>query len=66
MKEILNLPKKCLKITNKTVHVALSGGFMNDVLVVVVTETAAEFFVVHFWFVLADAPSSCNLRMTNI
>lgn len=58
---MLNLPKQCLKITNETVNVSLSSGLVDDVLVVVVTQAAAKLLVIHFWFVFANAPSSCNL-----
>jgi hypothetical protein len=61
-----NLPKKCLEITNETVNVALSGCFMDDVFVVVVAKTSAEFFIVHFWFIFTDTPSSCDLEINKI
>lgn len=52
-----------MKIADETVNVALSGCLMNDVLVVVIPKTSTELLVVHFWFVLTDSPSSCDLRI---
>lgn len=60
-KRFFVLPKQCLKITNEAVDISLSGGFMNDVFVVVVTKTATELFVVHFRFILTDSPPTSDL-----
>ena len=38
---------------------------MNDVLIVIVPEAATQLFVIHFWFVLPDTPSPCDLLEKN-
>lgn len=50
-----------LEIAHEAVHVPLAGRFVDDILVVVVAQTATQFFVIHFWFVLPDAPSAGHL-----
>ena len=45
-----------MEITDKSVDVSLAGGFVNDVLVVVIPQTTGEFLVVHLWFVLPGSP----------
>ena len=43
------------------VRVPLAVHFGHDVLVVVVTQSAAQFVIVHVWFTLAFTPASSNL-----
>lgn len=59
-----NSPDQILQIAHESIHVALAGGLVDDVLVVVVTQTAAQFLVVHLWLVLANAPSTGHLKST--
>lgn len=59
---INDLPKQCLKITNETINVSLSSRFVDDVFIVIITQTTAELFVVHFWFIFTNSPSSSNLN----
>lgn len=54
----VDLPKEIFEIANKFIHVSFSGRFVYNVLVVVVTETTTQFFVVHLRLVLAHAPSA--------
>lgn len=56
-----NSPNQILQVTNEPVHVALAGRLMDDVLVVIVAQAAAQLLVVHLWLVLANAPSTGHL-----
>ena len=55
------LPQQILEIANETVDVSFAGGFVDDVFVVVVAQPARQLFIVHFGFVLADAPATGHL-----
>lgn len=57
-----NSPNQILEITDESIHITLSGGFVNDILVVVVAKATAQFLVVHLWFILTDTPATCNLK----
>lgn len=59
------LTKQGLEVANIFVDVAFARGFVYDVLVIVVPEAAAEFLVVHFWFILPDSPSASHLIWIN-
>ena len=39
--------------------------FLNDVLVVIVTEAATKFLVIHLWLILPDPPPASHLRFLN-
>ena len=54
-------PQHGLEIADKPVHVSLSGYLVDDVLVVVVAETPAQFVVVHLGLVLPRAPPAGHL-----
>jgi hypothetical protein len=40
--------------------IALTGSFVNDVLVVIVSQTATQLFVIHFRLILTNSPSSSH------
>jgi len=48
-------------VAHEAIDVATSGRLVNDVLIVVVTQTATQLLVVHLGFVLAHAPASRHL-----
>ena len=54
-------PQHGLEVTDKPVHVSLPGHLVDDVLVVVVAETPAQFLVVHLGLVLPRAPPAGHL-----
>ena len=54
-------PQQRLQVTDKPVDVALVGNFLDDVLVVVVAETATQFLVVHGGLALAFSPAPGDL-----
>jgi len=56
-----SIPQEILEITDEAVDVSLAGGFVDDVLIVVVAQAATELLVVHLGLVLADAPASGHL-----
>ena len=43
-------------------YLPFPGSFMNDVLVIIISQTPRQLFVIHFWFVLSHSPSPCNLN----
>ena len=53
--------EQALQVTDESVDVPLAGGLEDNVLVVVVPEAPRQLFIVHLWFVLADAPPPGNL-----
>jgi len=61
-----------LEVNNKSVDISLAVCLVDDVLVVVVSETPTQLFVVHFWLVLPDAPPSghfirvCQLKLPSV
>lgn len=55
------IAEKAFEIANKFVHISFASRLMYDVLVVIIPKTTAQLFVVHFWLVLAHAPSAGHL-----
>lgn len=55
------IPQHALQIAHKAVDIALARRLVDDVLVVVVAETATELLVVHLRLVLAHAPAPRDL-----
>lgn len=53
--------QKVLEVADETVDIPLSRRLVDDVLIVVVAQTAAQLLVVHLRFVLANAPSLGHL-----
>ena len=53
--------EQTLQVAHEAVHVALAGRLVDDVLVVVVAQTARQLLVVHLRLVLADAPAARHL-----
>ena len=54
-------PEHRLEVADKSVDVALARDLVDDVLVVVVAQAAAQLLVVHLGFVLAGAPAAGDL-----
>lgn len=54
--------QQALQVADETVHVAFSSRLSNDVLVIIVPETAAQLFIVHFGFILPLTPQQRHLR----
>jgi len=55
------ISQETLKITDKSVDIALATCFQDNVLVVIITKTPRQLLVIHLWLVFPDAPSSSNL-----
>lgn len=58
-------PQHRLEVAHEAVDVPLPGHLVDDVLVVIVAKTSAQFLIVHLGLVLARAPSSCHLLGVN-
>ena len=54
-------PEQILQVTDESVHVALAGRLVDDVLVIVIAQTAAQLLVVHLGFVLPGSPPARHL-----
>ena len=54
VEEVLGfVSKKTLKITHKSVHVSLAGRLMDNVLVVIISQTSGQLLIVHLWLIFA-------------
>ena len=53
--------KKPVHVADEAIDVALAGRLVDDVLVVVIPDTATQFLVVHLRLVLPLAPASSDL-----
>lgn len=62
------ISQKALQVTYKAVDIALAGRLVNDVLVIVVSKSTAQLFIVHLRLVLPFPPTPGNLqdRETNV
>lgn len=56
--------QQVLQVAHEAVHVALARGLVDDVLVVVVAQAAAQLLVVHLGLVLPLAPPAGHLGWT--
>ena len=61
MQLVGRVPKKTFQITDKPVDVSLAVGLVNDVLVVVVSQTPGQLLIVHLGQVLSHPPPPRNL-----
>ena len=52
------VPQQTLQVTHEPVDVPLPGRLVDDVLIVVVPESAREFLIVHLGLVFTDAPAA--------
>ena len=50
-----------LKVTDKPIHISATGRLVNDVLVVIIAQSAAQLFIVHLGFLLTGTPATCDL-----
>jgi len=55
------VPKQRLEITDKSVDISFPSGFMDDIFVVIISQTSRQLLVVHLWFVFPHPPSPGNL-----
>lgn len=53
--------QQALQVADEAVHVAFPSRLSNNVLVIVVPETAAQLFIVHLGFVLPLTPQQRHL-----
>ena len=60
-----SLAQDVLHITHESVHVSLASSLLDDVLVVVVSQTSRQLLIVHFGLILTEPPSPSNLNETN-
>ena len=58
-------PQHRLEVAHEAIDVPLPWYLVDDVLIVVVAKTSAQFLVIHLGLVLARAPSSCHLFGVN-
>ena len=56
------LTHDALHVTHEPVHVPLAPRLLDDVLVVVISQTTRQLFIIHFWLVLSKSPSSRDLQ----
>ena len=54
--------KETLEVTDESVDVSLARCLVDDVLVIIVSETSRQLLVVHLWLVLSQTPASGNLE----
>ena len=53
--------EQVVKIADEPVDVSSARSFVDDVLVIVVAQTAAQLLVIHLGFIFSDAPSASYL-----
>lgn len=56
------ISQQALQVADKAVYVAFAGRLADDVLVVVVSQTTTQLFIVHFGFVLPPPPQQGHLE----
>ena len=62
VEEVLGfVAEEALKVADESVDVSFAGSFVDDVLVVVISQTSAELLVVHFRFIFPLPPPSGHL-----
>ena len=67
VEEVLGfVAKKTLEITNKSVHVSLASSFVNNVLVVIVSQSSGQLLIIHLWLIFTLTPPSGNLEQIKI
>lgn len=60
MERIVDSPKKALQVADEAINVSLASGLVNYIFIVIIAQATAEFFVIHFGLVLADAPAASH------
>lgn len=55
------VPQQVLQVAHKAINVALPRGLVDDVLVVIVTQTTAQLLIVHLGLVFPLAPPPGHL-----
>ena len=56
------LTHDALHVAHKSVHVPLAPRLLDDVLVVIISQTTRQLLIIHFWLVLSKSPPSCDLN----
>ena len=56
------LTNDALHVTHESVHVPLAPRLLDDVLVVIISQTTRQLLIIHFWLVLSKSPPSCDLN----
>ena len=54
--------KETLEVTDESVDISLARCLVDDVLVIIVSETPRQLLIVHLWLVLSQTPASSNLE----
>lgn len=54
-------PHQTLQVTHKTVHITFACCLVDYVLIIIISQSTAQFLVIHLGFVLADSPTACYL-----
>ena len=54
------MPVHPLRVNTETVDISLAWYFLENSLVIIVPERAAELVIAHVWFVLVVPPPDCN------
>ena len=57
------LTHDALHVTHEPVHVPLAPRLLDDILVVVISQTTRQLLIIHFWLVLSKSPSSRDLHI---
>ena len=60
------LTHDALHVAHEPVHVPLSPSLLDDVLVVVISQTTRQLLIIHFWLVLSKSPSSRDLHIHSV
>ena len=50
----------------KTTNIPFPRSLVNNVFIIIITQTPGKFFVIHFWLVFSHTPSSSNLLLEMI
>ena len=59
---VRGLTEDALHVAHEPVHIPLAPGLLDNVFVIVISQTTRQLFIIHFWLVFAETPSSRNLH----
>ena len=63
MEEVMRgLTHDALHVAHESVHVPLAPCLLDDVLVVIISQTPRQLLIIHFWLVLSKTPPSRDLN----
>ena len=63
--EILLLTEQRLEIAHIFVYISFARCFVDDIFIIIISQTATKFLIIHLWLVLPDSPTSSNLIRIN-